>query len=163
MAGEVSVSDETVEQVLEFILVLSEKLREIGHLFEENFDISTQEILVLSILAREGSLMVKDIAHRIPGVSASTLTRILDRLEQHGSLVRTLNPVDRRSFRVILTERGRAVVDNYYASLEMLARSMLAPLKPAERLILAELYNNVTESLSARALNGAHAPALAIR
>ena len=105
MAGELSVSDETVEQVLEFILVLSEKLREIGHLFEENFDISTQEILVLSILAREGSLMVKDIACRMPGVSASTLTRILDRLEHHGSLVRTLNPVDRRSFRVILTER----------------------------------------------------------
>ena len=40
---------------------------------------------------------------------------------------------------------------------------MLAPLKPAERLILAELYSGVTESLTVRSLNGNHALSLVTR
>ncbi|KKL47651.1 hypothetical protein LCGC14_2333420, partial [marine sediment metagenome] len=56
--------------------------------------------MVLSELSTHGPMRVKDIVAQLVGVSPSTLTRILDRLEQEGMVKRTLNPMDRRSFRV---------------------------------------------------------------
>jgi DNA-binding MarR family transcriptional regulator len=45
------------------------------------------------------------------GQRASTLTGVLDRLEGRGLVERRLNPHDRRSFTVTLTEPGAAAAD----------------------------------------------------
>jgi MarR family transcriptional regulator, organic hydroperoxide resistance regulator len=45
------------------------------------------------------------------GQRASTLTGILDRLERRGFVERRLNPRDRRSFTVTLTDSGAAASD----------------------------------------------------
>jgi DNA-binding MarR family transcriptional regulator len=58
------------------------------------------------------------------GQRASTLTGILDRLERRGHLVRELNPRDRRSFTVALTDSGAAAgrrVTRAFSDLDRLA------------------------------------------
>lgn len=81
---------------------------------------------------------VNALAHLEPGVPvtvarlqgatgqrASTMTGVLDRLERRGLVERALNPEDRRSFTVALTEAGVAVgrrVRETFAELEALAR-----------------------------------------
>ena len=83
-----SISDDLVGDVLDFIMLLAERLRQTSHIFESSCEMSSQELLVLSILAQHGPLMVKDVASHLTGVSPSTLTRILDRLERNSMIVR---------------------------------------------------------------------------
>jgi DNA-binding MarR family transcriptional regulator len=58
------------------------------------------------------------------GQRASTMTGVLDRLERRGLIERALNPADRRSFTVTLTESGVPVsrrIRETFADLEALA------------------------------------------
>ena len=147
MSPEKSISNDLVDNVLDFIGVLSSTVRSVRYSFEAATEVNPQELMVLSELSEHGPMRVKDIVDRLVGVSPSTLTRILDRLEQEGLVRRTLNPVDRRSFRVSLTERGVSIVDDYTADLEDVVRRMLHPLTPAERMMLAELQSTMASAL----------------
>lgn len=157
---EKSISNELVDNVLDFIGVLSSTVRNVSYTFEVSSEVSPHELMVLSELSTNGPMRVKDIVDRLVGVSPSTLTRILDRLEQEGLVRRTLNPVDRRSFRVSLTERGSKIVEDYYGHLEDVVRRMLNPLTPAERMMLAELQTTMVTALAHR--SGAPVPEPAI-
>lgn len=75
----------------------------------------------------EGSLSVRELSERT-GTRASTLTGILDRLENRGCLVRELDAGDRRSFRLSLTEAGRALADRALAAIADLEREAFAGL-----------------------------------
>ena len=55
--------------------------------------------------------------------------------------------MDRRSFRISLTEQGKHLVSQYHQVLASLARTMLGPLTPAERMIFVELQNRIENSL----------------
>ena len=59
------------------------------------------------------------------GQRASTMTGVLDRLERRGLVERALNPEDRRSFTVALTEPGVGVsrrIRQTFADLDAMAR-----------------------------------------
>lgn len=78
------------------------------------------------------------------GVRATTLTGVLDRLERRGYLVRELDAADRRSFRLILTARGRAAAKKVGSA-------------------VAELERRALAGVSARELDGYHAVITALR
>jgi MarR family transcriptional regulator, organic hydroperoxide resistance regulator len=81
----------------------------------------------LGALGDGGALSVRDLSDRT-GTRASTLTGILDRLENRGYLTRELDAGDRRSFRLPLTEAGRAVAERVLAAIADLEREALARL-----------------------------------
>ncbi|MCL8208095.1 MAG: MarR family transcriptional regulator [Actinomycetia bacterium] len=58
---------------------------------------------------RAGPLMAGDLA-RATGVSAASMTRLLERLEDRGLVVRAPDPADRRRVLVSLTDRGRSTL-----------------------------------------------------
>ena len=147
MATQTAVPNELVDSVLDFIMVLSDALRRVSHSYEATANLNAQELLVLLTLSNNSLMIVKDITEQMPGVSPSTLTRILARLEQDKLVVRTLNPLDRRSFRVKLTERGVQIVADYQPRLESLVTSMLEPLTQAERMMLAELHATMSAKI----------------
>lgn len=60
------------------------------------------------------------------GQRASTLTGVLDRLERRGLVERQLNPRDRRSFTVTLTEEGGEASARVRRAFEDLDRRALA-------------------------------------
>lgn len=153
MSTEKYISNDLVDNVLDFIGVLSSTVRNVRYSFEIETEVNPQELMVLSELSNHGPMRVKDIVVRLVGVSPSTLTRILDRLEQEGLVQRSLNPMDRRSFRVTLTERGRTVADDYTSHLEDVVRRMLDPLTPAERMMLAELQSTMVTALDSSPAN----------
>jgi DNA-binding MarR family transcriptional regulator len=57
---------------------------------------------------------------RVFGIKQSTLTSLLDRLEKAGLLRRELNPGDRRSFLIHITDRGRALTTRLNRMLQKL-------------------------------------------
>jgi MarR family transcriptional regulator, organic hydroperoxide resistance regulator len=60
------------------------------------------------------------------GTRATTLTGVLDRLERRGYLTRELDPADRRSFRVSLTDQGRTIAARVHEAVTELERAALA-------------------------------------
>jgi len=94
-------------------------------LAEEN--LSAAEINALANLGKGGTLNVRQLSERT-GTRASTLTGLLDRLENRGYLARELDPADRRSFRLPLTETGQAVAGRVLAAIADLERDALSRL-----------------------------------
>jgi DNA-binding MarR family transcriptional regulator len=94
-------------------------------------DLSAAEINALANLGEGGTLSVRELSDRT-GFRASTVTGILDRLESRGYLTRELDPADRRSFRLPLTEAGQAVAARVLTAIADLERDALAGLSATQ-------------------------------
>jgi len=99
--------------------------------------LSAAELNVLANMAGRGALNVSQLSART-GTRPSTLTNVLDRLEQRGYLTRELDSRDRRSFRLTLTRQGTATA----------RRASDA---------IADLESRALDGLPASALDGFHA------
>jgi DNA-binding MarR family transcriptional regulator len=92
-----------------------------------DLNLSAAEINALANLGQGGTLNVRQLSENT-GTRASTLTGLLDRLENRGYLARELDPADRRSFRLPLTETGRTVAARVLAAIADLERDVLSRL-----------------------------------
>ena len=104
--------------------------------------LTAAETNVLANLAAGGALNVSQLSAET-GTKPSTLTNILDRLEDRGLLTRELDAQDRRSFRVTLTRQGTVT-----------ARQIAAA--------IADLESRALSGLSASQLAGFHAALTAL-
>lgn len=68
--------------------------------------VTVAQAATLETLLREGPLRLKSLGRRL-GVTPSTLTRNVERLEAAGLVRRAADPEDARSSRISLTPRGR--------------------------------------------------------
>jgi MarR family transcriptional regulator, organic hydroperoxide resistance regulator len=111
-ANTIAALEATVHRVLER---LGRDLAELG--------LSHGEVNALAQLEEEATVAQ---LQRATGQRASTLTGVLDRLERRALVERRLNPHDRRSFRVSLTEEGRAAAARVGEAFRQLERDALA-------------------------------------
>jgi DNA-binding MarR family transcriptional regulator len=96
-----------------------------------DLSLNAAEINALANLGDGGTVNVRQLSDRT-GTRASTLTGVLDRLENRGYLTRELDPADRRSFRLPLTETGQAVAGRVLAAVADLERDALARLSATQ-------------------------------
>ncbi|WP_030746248.1 MarR family winged helix-turn-helix transcriptional regulator [Streptomyces griseus] len=94
------------------------------------------------------------------GLDPSTVTKMLQRLEQCGYVRRSPDPADRRAVRVEATERGQALRAGVEGAWSDLEASSLAGLAPAERAELARLLGLVADNLREEAGEAADCPPL---
>lgn len=92
-----------------------------------DLNLGAAEINALANLADCGALSVRELSAET-GTRASTLTGVLDRLENRGYLTRELDATDRRSFRLPLTEAGQAVATRVRAAVADIEHDALAGL-----------------------------------
>ena len=155
-----------LECVREFIALVSQQVKkcadtQIKKCAESSDDpckITNQELTLLFLLSERGSLAVKEIASHLEGVSLSTLTRMLDKLEEHGYVTRTLDRKDRRSFLIGPTDRAHEVVASYKQQMQSLAYVILEALTPSERWTFIELYMKIRANLYKRSPESTEAP-----
>jgi MarR family transcriptional regulator, organic hydroperoxide resistance regulator len=96
-----------------------------------DLNLTAAEINALANLAGRGALNVRELSVET-GTRASTLTGVLDRLENRGYLTRELDPTDRRSFRLPLTEAGQAVAEQVQVAVSDIERDALGRLSPTQ-------------------------------
>ena len=96
-----------------------------------DLNLTAAEINVLANLAGRGALNVRELSAGT-GTRSSTLTGVLDRLESRGYLSRELDPTDRRSFRLPLTDIGQAAAARVQAAVAGLERDALAGLSATQ-------------------------------
>ena len=69
---------------------------------------------ILFVLWQEDNLAIHELSQRT-SLAKTTLTSMLDRMEQKGYLQRVYDPDDRRKVRIVLTAKARAIHDRYKA------------------------------------------------
>jgi DNA-binding MarR family transcriptional regulator len=85
--------------------------------------ITQAEAHILAALAKHGPTPIGTL-HRDFGRKRSTLTNIIDRLEQRGLVLRELNHEDRRSFVIHLTLSGKRAATRVTEALDELEREV---------------------------------------
>lgn len=77
-------------------------------------------------------------------LDSSTITGILDRMENKGLIKRLADPSDRRSLKVILTEQGSRLKEPIIKIIDEENRKVLSILEEEERIKLIEYLNRIS-------------------
>lgn len=123
------------------------RMRELG--FVEKYslvlDLSNTEISIMHIIDSSPGVTPKDICKQI-NMPKSTFTHAVKRLTAKGLLYREADEVDRRSYRLFLTEKGRLAQAQHYELEHDVFSELLGQLDPQE----AETFGRLLE----KAING---------
>ncbi|MCB9481210.1 MAG: MarR family transcriptional regulator [Desulfobacteraceae bacterium] len=90
----------------DLIVEFYEKLSSWEQSVVEGTGLTLAQTHTIEILGTSDSMKMKDLALKM-GVTTGTLTVMIDTLENKGFVKRTKNPEDRRSYVIMLTEKGR--------------------------------------------------------
>lgn len=118
-----------------------------------DLNITQAEAHVLAQLDEAGPTAIGTLHHDF-GRKRSTLTNVIDRLEQRGCVRRELNAADRRSFILHLTPDGQDAATAVTAALRRLEGDLAALISPDD----AEAVARVVDGLS-RAVRSSAQPA----
>lgn len=102
------------EQLFEETRLLFHALKEWVETLHEGPGLSTAMRGVLELLLRGGPMTVPDMA-RARGVSRQHIQQQVDALLESELVARSANPAHRRSPRITLSDRGRALIQNMRA------------------------------------------------
>jgi len=108
-------TSETPQNLVRDIIYQIRRLMQAGELFtkelNKTYQVSAPQLHCLLALNENGPLPPSQIARRIM-VKSSTVTGIIDRLEQKGLVYRLRNSPDRRVITIQLTEAGKELAQN---------------------------------------------------
>jgi DNA-binding MarR family transcriptional regulator len=90
-----------------------------------DLDLTSSETNVLAVLA-DGHPRAVGMLAAATATRSTTLTNVLDRLVVRGLVVREVDPEDRRSFVVVLTDSGRETAAAVDAAVQRLERAALS-------------------------------------
>jgi DNA-binding MarR family transcriptional regulator len=100
-------------------------------LYSKETGLSMSQIGALFHIFKGGS-GVSDIGEEM-GVSSAAASQMLERLVQQGLILRTEDPRDRRSKKIILTERGQQIMEASIRVRQQWLTEIAGILTPAER------------------------------
>jgi DNA-binding MarR family transcriptional regulator len=121
---------------------MSERLVRLG--------ISMAQLNIMYSLQRNGEMTMSRLAD-VLGVSLSSATGLVDRIEERGYIERTRVAEDRRVVLVHVTEAGTRMLQENDALSDELMRDVLARLDPAELPVIARAVGEVRAALEATA------------
>jgi MarR family transcriptional regulator, organic hydroperoxide resistance regulator len=120
---------------LEFLSPLHKASRQITVYLEsgsqDDTALSTPEAHLLTYLRSYAPAAIGELV-RVFGIKQSTFTSMLDRLEQAGLVRRELNPGDRRSFLIHITDAGVAVAERSNRQLEAFEAELRSRVSPRD-------------------------------
>jgi MarR family transcriptional regulator, organic hydroperoxide resistance regulator len=105
-----------------------------------SFDLTPSQVATLRHL--DDARSQRDLAGCLH-VDASNVTDIVDRLEERGLAMRTVDPADRRVRRIVLTPEGQELQRNLFK--QALATAPIASLDASEQRTLCELLGKIAE------------------
>lgn len=110
------------------------------------FNINARQYGVLLFIQENPYSSQKDISENLQ-IDRTTMVSHIDHLESLGFVERTKNPNDRRSYSLMITEKGNDVLDSRWEFLNNIELGVLAPLNLQEKQLLKDLLIKVWKSL----------------
>lgn len=113
--------------------------------------IQPQDMYVLERVYFNGKLPVKDLSKRY-GIPPSTLTGIIDRLENKKLIERLRTNIDRRAIELIPTLEGKRVVEQHIEEDKRFSRNLFNILEQEKKEKLKELLGELVSNVNKDAL-----------
>jgi DNA-binding MarR family transcriptional regulator len=115
-----------------------------------DLDLTLGQIRFLHVLNRAGPMSIGHVAEQL-GVTLTTASQFVDRLELRGHVERVHRDDDRRVVECRLTERGAAVTAAMRGMQREVLGALLGNLKPREVAVFERLYRLMLERAAANA------------
>lgn len=122
-----------------------------------DLDLTLGQIRFLHILNRAGSLSIGHVADQL-GVTLTTASQFVNRLERGGYVERVHRDDDRRVVECRLTPRGADVTAAMRGMQREVLGTLLGVLEPRELRALERLYRRMLERIHAKAVAAANEP-----
>jgi DNA-binding MarR family transcriptional regulator len=103
-------------------------------------------VSVLHHVSLKAPLRLSELA-KCMGLDSSTVSRHVSHLEEGGYLTRTGDPADRRASRVLLTDKGRDILDEAMRNQAAIFDRAIADWPEADRDRLTSLMTQLAESI----------------
>lgn len=142
--AEVELDGET--KLLELLVHTSLRLRIRGADLETATGLVGRELDLVALLAASGPTSVKSLVADL-GLPRSTMTAIVDRLQERGLVTRHPNPQDRRSVILESTETANAALSRYYDGMRAFADQIKKVLPEAEQAEFVRLVGKLASTL----------------
>ncbi len=115
-------------------------------------ELSTNEISIIRIISEKEECIIKDILE-VLNIPKSTLTGIIDKLEKRNIVGRAISKRDRRSYKLELTEKGKAVQEEHVKFEEEVYGKIIISLDTyEERQELLKLMRKIVGNISSKTL-----------
>jgi DNA-binding MarR family transcriptional regulator len=118
--------------VVETLLRLTNTLRRRHDARFAGQELSGPRMRLLAAMSDLQRIRMGDLAARL-GLTARTITTLVDALEREGLLSRLADPTDRRATLLELTATGRGYLERVHGVQRELAEEFMAPLSATER------------------------------
>ena len=120
----------------------------------KDYGLTTPQLLVLQTVAQMPEQPIRAISEQV-NLSQATVTSIIDRLERRALLERHRSGTDRRKVFLILTNRGREVLDNAPKPLQENFLNRFESLKEWEKHQVVFILKQVAEMMGVKNLDAA--------
>jgi len=132
----------SASEVVETLLRLTHTLRRRHAARSGDRELSAPRMRLLAAMSDLRRVRMGELASRL-GLTARTITTLVDALEREGLLARLPDPSDRRATLLELTDTGRGYLDRVHAVQRELAEQFMAPLSAADRQQLYDLLRRL--------------------
>ncbi len=122
---------ESISQIINLNRNFNRTLRHEFHDLMQNSGFTLPQLSVISILAKNGEQKVSDISEKM-GLSDSTVSGILDRLEQKGIIERKRDKDDRRVVKIYLIKGSQPICREFHRKREKYFAGLLKMLSEQE-------------------------------
>lgn len=129
--------------------LLGKALQQMEYKFAEGlvpFNINSRQYGVLLFIEENPYSSQKDISDNLQ-IDRTTMVSHIDHLETLGFVERTKNPNDRRSYSLLITEKGKEVLNSRWEFLTDVESEVLTPLNQHERQLLKDFLIRIWKSL----------------
>lgn len=137
---------ERANELSRFIEFLILRFKESERVFATQLEVSERELALLHTLATEGPMITKALGARFK-VPVSTMTGLVDRVEEKGLLRRIPGRRDRRSIELELTPAGTVALREHSRNVEAIAAGMLDALSARDQEALIGILRRVRQRL----------------
>lgn len=101
---------------------------------------------ILYVLWKEDNLPIVELSRRT-ALAKTTLTSMLDRMENNGVLIRSYDKADRRQIRILLTEKAKALSGKYEEVTAMMTRLFYKDFSETEIMTFEHLLERILNNL----------------
>ncbi|TMA36089.1 MAG: MarR family transcriptional regulator [Deltaproteobacteria bacterium] len=140
--------DNRADELSRFIEQLTTRFKETERLFASRLEVSDRELVLLRTLVADGPMITKELGGRFR-VPVSTMTGLVDRMEQKGLVRRVPGRRDRRSIELEATPAGALALREHARGIAAIARGMLEALPERDQQALITILRRVVSRLDA--------------
>lgn len=114
----------------------------------KTFGLTGPQLVILQEIAANGQISIKPLAENA-SLSQATVTDITKRLEKRGYILREKRMEDKRWVTLLLSQKGRDVLDRVPPMLQEIFTERFAGLEPWEQMMIISSFDRVVRMMAA--------------